>query len=81
VPAVFLPGILPVERLALLNDPTVRAAMQAAQRNEPQTIDLQALVCEIPASPFHEERRGLELVARKCAGACTSFGYCFQFRC
>ena len=71
------------EAIVVYNDfgPAAYPAMQAAQRNEPQTIDLQALVCEIPASPFHEERRGLELVARKCAGACTSFGYCFQFRC
>ena len=35
--------------------------MEAAQRNEPLTIDLQVRVCEIPAPPFHEEKRGLEL--------------------
>jgi acetylornithine deacetylase/succinyl-diaminopimelate desuccinylase-like protein len=45
----------------LMNDPRVRAAMEAAQRNESQTIDLQVRVCEIPAPPFHEEKRGLEL--------------------
>ena len=45
----------------LLSDPTVRAAMEAARRNEPQMLDLQVRVCEIPAPPFHEEARGREL--------------------
>jgi hypothetical protein len=41
-----------------MNDPTVRTAMEAARRNEPQTLDLQVHVCEIPAPPFKEEVRG-----------------------
>ena len=45
----------------LLNDRAVRAAMDAAQRNEPQTLDLQVRLCEIPAPPFKEEVRGREL--------------------
>jgi acetylornithine deacetylase/succinyl-diaminopimelate desuccinylase-like protein len=45
----------------LLNDPSVRAAMLAARRNEPQILDLQARLCEIPAPPFMEEVRGREL--------------------
>ena len=45
----------------LMNNPAVRAALEAARRNEPQTIDLQVKVCEIPAPPFHEEERGKEL--------------------
>ncbi len=45
----------------LLQDPTVRAALDAAKRNEPQAIDQEARVCEIPAPPFHEEARGREL--------------------
>src|SRR5215813_12078564 len=45
----------------LMNDPTVRAALDAARRNEPATLDLQARICEIPAPPFHEDQRGLEL--------------------
>jgi tripeptide aminopeptidase len=45
----------------LMKDATVRAAMEAARRNEPHTLDLQVQVCEIPAPPFHEEKRGLEL--------------------
>src|SRR4051812_32437496 len=45
----------------LMNAPTVRAAMEAAKRNEPRTLEMQARICEIPAPPFHEEKRGLEL--------------------
>lgn len=45
----------------LLKDPTVRAALDAAKRNEPAAIDQEVRVCEIPAPPFHEEARGLEL--------------------
>jgi len=44
-----------------MNQPAVRAAMEAAQRNEPRTLDLQVHVCEIPAPPFHEEARAREL--------------------
>lgn len=35
--------------------------MEAAQRNEPHTLDLQVHVCEIPAPPFHEDARAREL--------------------
>src|SRR5688572_25645262 len=45
----------------LMAEATVRAAMEAARGDEPRTLDLQARICEIPAPPFHEERRGLEL--------------------
>jgi tripeptide aminopeptidase len=45
----------------LLKDPTVRAALDAAKRNEPQAIEQEIRVCEIPAPPFHEEVRGREL--------------------
>ena len=45
----------------LLKDSTVRAALDAAQHNEPQAIDQEIKVCEIPAPPFHEEVRGREL--------------------
>ena len=45
----------------IMKEATVRAAMDAAKRNEPQTLDLQVRVCEIAAPPFHEEKRGLEL--------------------
>jgi tripeptide aminopeptidase len=56
--AVRAPAQSPAE---LMNDPAVRAAMEAAKRNEPRTLDLEVQVCEIPAPPFHEEKRGLEL--------------------
>ena len=45
----------------LNHDATVRAAMEAARRNEPRTLDLQARLCEIPAPPFQEAVRGREL--------------------
>jgi len=45
----------------LLNDPAVRAALDAAKRNEPQAIEQEVHVCEIPAPPFHEDERGKEL--------------------
>src|SRR5947209_2585302 len=45
----------------LMNDPAVRAALDVAKRNEPQTIDEQVRVCQIPAPPFHEDVRGREL--------------------
>jgi acetylornithine deacetylase/succinyl-diaminopimelate desuccinylase-like protein len=44
-----------------MNEPAVRAAMEAARHNEPQILDLQVHVCEIPAPPFKEENRGREL--------------------
>ncbi len=45
----------------LSNDATVRAAMEAAKRNEPSILELQARLCEIPAPPFQEAVRGQEL--------------------
>src|SRR5260370_34183280 len=45
----------------LSNEPTVRAAMEAAKRNEPSILELQARLCEIPAPPFQEAVRGQEL--------------------
>jgi acetylornithine deacetylase/succinyl-diaminopimelate desuccinylase-like protein len=44
----------------LLKQPAIRAALEAARRNEPAILDLQARVCEIPAPPFKEEARGRE---------------------
>jgi tripeptide aminopeptidase len=45
----------------LMQDPTIKAALEAAKRNEPHFIDEQVRICEIPAPPFHEEVRGKEL--------------------
>jgi acetylornithine deacetylase/succinyl-diaminopimelate desuccinylase-like protein len=44
----------------LAEDPTVKAALDAAKRNEAHFIDEQARFCEIPAPPFKEEARGKE---------------------
>jgi tripeptide aminopeptidase len=45
----------------LAEDPAVKAALDAARRNESHFIDEQIRVCQIPAPPFHEEARGKEL--------------------
>ena len=45
----------------LMQDPTIKAALAAAQRNEPHFIEEQIRICEIPAPPFKEEARGREL--------------------
>src|SRR5438128_11973392 len=45
----------------LLQNPAVRAALDAAKRSEPATLEQQVKVCEIPAPPFHEQARGQEL--------------------
>ncbi len=44
----------------LLADRTIAAALERAKVNEPEIIAEQIRVCEIPAPPFAEERRGLE---------------------
>lgn len=45
----------------LMEDPTIKAALDAVKRNEPHFIEEQVRICEIPAPPFHEEARGKEL--------------------
>ncbi len=45
----------------LINDPTVKAALEAAKRNEPWTLDEQVRINEIPAPPFKEEVRAREM--------------------
>jgi tripeptide aminopeptidase len=45
----------------LIREPGVKAALEAARRNEPKTIEQQIRICEIPAPPFLETRRGEEL--------------------
>lgn len=41
----------------LMRDPAVRAALEAARADEPQTIADQVRLCEIPAPPFKEAAR------------------------
>jgi tripeptide aminopeptidase len=50
-----------VDPTSLLNDPMVKAALAAIERNEPETLNEQARLTEIPAPPFKETVRGLEL--------------------
>jgi tripeptide aminopeptidase len=45
---------------ALMADKTVLVALDRAKANEPEIIAEQIRVCEIPAPPFAEEKRGLE---------------------
>ena len=49
------------EPAQLKQDPSVKAALEAAQRNEPHFIDEEVRICEIPAPPFKEEVRAKEL--------------------
>jgi len=46
---------------SLMQDPTVKAALDAAKRNEPYFIEEQIRVCQIPAPPFKEEVRAQEM--------------------
>lgn len=47
----------------LLQDATVKAALDAVKQDEPRTIEDQVRLCEVAAPPFMEQRRG-ELYAR-----------------
>lgn len=49
---------------ALMNDPRVKAAVEAAKTNEPQIVEDQIRFCEIPAPPFMETARGEALRQR-----------------
>ena len=61
-PVFFAVGLsaLAQDPTALMQDPTIKAALAAALKNEPHFIDEQIRVCEIPAPPFKEEARGKE---------------------
>jgi len=48
----------------LLAEPAVRAALEAARRDEPRTLDEQAAICEVPAPPFGEQARAAFLKRR-----------------
>lgn len=45
----------------LMQTPEIKAALEAAKRNESHFIEEQIRICEIPAPPFKEEVRGQEL--------------------
>jgi tripeptide aminopeptidase len=61
VPSVVLISAFAQDPAALMADASVKAAFEAAKRNEPHFLDEQARICEIPAPPFKEEVRGKEL--------------------
>jgi tripeptide aminopeptidase len=43
---------------SLMQDPSIRAALDAARAAEPKTIEDQIRFCEVPAPPFKETARG-----------------------
>lgn len=45
----------------LMQDPAVKEALNAIQRNESHFIDEQIRICQIPAPPYHEDARAAEL--------------------
>lgn len=47
----------PGDPAVLRTDPTIQAALAAAQKNEPEMIEVQVKLCEIPAPPFKEQKR------------------------
>ena len=55
----------PPERIGerLLADASVKRALEAVRRNEPDVIEEQVRLCEIEAPPFKEDRRGAALKA------------------
>jgi tripeptide aminopeptidase len=59
--ALFTAATFAQSPAALMNDPAIRAALDAVKRNEPSVIEQQIKLCEIPAPPFKEEVRGREL--------------------
>src|ERR1700737_4388620 len=59
--ALFATLAIAQDLARLMQTPEVKAALDAAKRNESHFIDEQIRICEIPAPPFKEEARGQEL--------------------
>jgi acetylornithine deacetylase/succinyl-diaminopimelate desuccinylase-like protein len=57
----FVSGLRAQSAVALMEDPAIKAALEAARVNEPRFVEEQIRICEIPAPPFHEEARGKEM--------------------
>lgn len=59
-PVLFLAGSLVAlaAPASLAERPAVRASLAALERAEPETLNEQARICEIPAPPFEEKVRG-----------------------
>src|SRR5260370_21044910 len=60
LPFVFAVSLAAQDPAALMQGPKIKAALAAAQKNEPHCIEEQIRVCEIPAPPFKEDARGKE---------------------
>jgi tripeptide aminopeptidase len=58
-----LPGQAPDTMRDLIEQPPVRAALEAARASEPATIREQIRLCEIPAPPFKEAARAAAYAA------------------
>lgn len=50
--------------VVLLKDPSIQAALEATKRNEPDTLEAQIQINEIPAPPFKEHARAADLKRR-----------------
>jgi acetylornithine deacetylase/succinyl-diaminopimelate desuccinylase-like protein len=59
---LYATAVLAQDAASLLKDPAVKAALETAKRNEPETINQQIHICEIPAPPFTEQARGKEVL-------------------
>jgi len=66
LPLVALPfATLAAQQPVIPGDhPGVKAALEQIQRDNAWTLDQQVSICEIPAPPFKEEQRGLEMKRR-----------------
>jgi acetylornithine deacetylase/succinyl-diaminopimelate desuccinylase-like protein len=56
-----LRAVAVVDPATLMSDATVQAALDSIQRHEPEMIQEQVRLCEIPAPPFKEQARAKEL--------------------
>jgi tripeptide aminopeptidase len=61
VPVLFASALLAQDAARLAEEPAIKSALAAVERNEPHFIDEEIRICEIPAPPFHEDVRGKEL--------------------
>jgi tripeptide aminopeptidase len=53
-------ALLSIATIYAAQDPAIKVALEAVQRNEPHFIEEQIRICEIPAPPFKEEARAKE---------------------
>src|SRR3954453_23441548 len=61
-PMVFAAAVVaqsPTPGETLMNEPAIRAALDAVHANEREVIEEQVRLCEIPAPAFGEQARGL----------------------